>query len=96
MNRHAEAAGVLSQALEALGSGGETAQRIPLLAKLAEAQGRSADWPAVVQASREGIPLVEAARRESAAPTCKARFWPRPSRSTAGAFAQPTSCEGPI
>ena len=62
MNRHAEAAGVLSQALEALGSGGETAQRIPLLAKLAEAQGRCADWPAVVQASREGIPLVEAAR----------------------------------
>jgi CHAT domain-containing protein len=62
MNRHAEAAGVLGQALEELGPEGETAQRIPLLAKRGEAQGRCGDWPAVVRTSGEGIPLVEEAR----------------------------------
>jgi CHAT domain-containing protein len=62
MNRHAEAAGVLGRALEELGTEGAPAQRISLLAKLAEAQGRCGDWPAVARTSGEGIPMVEEAR----------------------------------
>jgi len=63
MSRHAEAGEILGQALEELGPEGEPAQRIPLLAKQAEAQGRCGAWPAVVRTSGEGIPLVEAARK---------------------------------